>query len=251
MSTERSGSDFWSRRKAAVREAEDRVETERVAALEAKQAEQLEQKTDDEIIEELGLPDPDNFEEGDDFKAFMSGVVPERLRRRALRRLWTTNPTLANLDGLIDYGEDYTDSATVVENLQTAYQVGKGMLEHLKKIAEEASENDQADNEDAANEEVLSTDVETDKVESLESSDQNAAAKLVANPAVESQLPTTSELNSSSGSTGIDMLTTSQELVQCVDGGSGAQIEPVISPEVTREPINQLQKRMRFSFDES
>ena len=43
----------------------------------------------------------------------------------ALRRLWKVNPVLANVDGLVEYGEDFTDSATVVENLQTTYQVGK------------------------------------------------------------------------------------------------------------------------------
>ena len=42
---------------------------------------------------------------------------------------------LANVDMLVDYGEDFTDAATVVENLQTTYQVGKGMLEHLKSLA--------------------------------------------------------------------------------------------------------------------
>ena len=43
---------------------------------------------------------------------------------------------LANLDGLVDYGEDFTDSAPVIENLQTAYQVGKGMLKHVEALAE-------------------------------------------------------------------------------------------------------------------
>jgi hypothetical protein len=75
---------------------------------------------------------------GDDFSAFMSKAVPDRLRRRALRRLWLANPALANLDGLLDYGEDFTDSATVIENLQTAYQVGKGMTEHVLEMVRQA-----------------------------------------------------------------------------------------------------------------
>jgi hypothetical protein len=45
------------------------------------------------------------------------------------------NPVLANVDGLVDYGQDFTDNAMVVEGLQTAYQVGKGMLSHLEKLA--------------------------------------------------------------------------------------------------------------------
>lgn len=76
--------------------------------------------------EELGLPDIDSLGPGSDFKAFMASDVPAQLRSLALRRLWRSNPVLANVDGLVDYGEDFTDAATVVENMQTAYQVGRG-----------------------------------------------------------------------------------------------------------------------------
>jgi hypothetical protein len=149
--------DFWSRRKAGV-EAEAQVavqaqQAEEAAVLEADQAE----KTDIELLEELGLPDPDNMMMGDDFSAFMSKAVPDRLRRRALRRLWLANPALANLDGLLDYGEDFTDSATVIENMQTAYQVGKGMTEHVLEMVRQAEEEaarvaqDQASLEDVKN----------------------------------------------------------------------------------------------------
>ena len=132
--------DFWSRRKARV-EAEAQVsvqaqKAEEAAVLEADQAE----KTDIELLEELGLPNPDSMMMGDDFSAFMSKAVPDRLRRRALRRLWLANPALANLDGLLDYGEDFTDSATVIENMQTAYQVGKGMTEHVLEMVRQAEE---------------------------------------------------------------------------------------------------------------
>ena len=147
--------DFWSRRKAGV-EAEAQVavqvqQAKEVAVLKADQAE----KTDMELLEEMGLPDPDCMKMGDDFSAFMAKAVPDRLRRRALRRLWLANPALANLDGLLDYGEDFTDSATVIENMQTAYQVGKGMTEHVLEMVRQAEEEaaraarDQASLEDA------------------------------------------------------------------------------------------------------
>jgi hypothetical protein len=45
--------------------------------------------------------------------------------------LWRSDPVLANLDGLIDHGEDYTDAAMVPDTLKTAYQVGKGILRQL------------------------------------------------------------------------------------------------------------------------
>ncbi|HKL65859.1 MAG TPA: DUF3306 domain-containing protein [Roseovarius sp.] len=126
--------DFWSRRKAQVA-AEGAAEAR---AAEAAQDAALAEKSDAEICEELGLPDPDTLEAGGDFRAFMDKAVPERLRRRALRRLWLSNPALANLDGMVDYGEDFTDSACVIEGMQTAYQVGKGMFAHVQEMARQA-----------------------------------------------------------------------------------------------------------------
>ena len=130
--------DFWARRKAAVRaeqEAEARAEAARKLAEEHAA---LEEKPDAVILEELGLPDPDTLEPGADIAAFMKSAVPERLRRRALRQLWRVNPAFAVIDDLVEYGEDYTDAATVVENLQTAYQVGKGMMRHVEEMARQA-----------------------------------------------------------------------------------------------------------------
>ena len=128
---EKAGMDFWSRRKAAVQRSEEleRVQVEEAEV--AKERAELETKSDTEILEELNLPDPDTLTEKDDFSQFLSAAVPERLKRRALRRLWGLNPVLANLDGLVDYADDFTDAATVVSNLQTVYQVGKGMVERF------------------------------------------------------------------------------------------------------------------------
>ncbi len=134
--------DFWSRRKAAVQaEADAEVLAVEEQAIAAQKAE-LEEKTDAEILAEFNLPDPDQLQAGDDVSGFMVKAVPDRLRRRALRRLWRLNPVLANVDGLVDYGEDYTDAACVIENIQTAYQVGKGMLAHIEALAAEAEEDE-------------------------------------------------------------------------------------------------------------
>jgi len=127
--------DFWSRRKQAVEaEAEDEV-TKQFAVEEKQSADALEAQTDAEVLEELGLQDPDKMEAGDDFSAFMAKAVPTRLRNRALRKLWLSNPALANLDALVDYGEDFTTSADAVEVIQTTYQVGKGLLAHVQEMA--------------------------------------------------------------------------------------------------------------------
>ena len=135
----------WSRRKqvekhdAAPQDAmpPDAVPPDAVPEAPAEPEREL---TDEELLAELDLPDPDTMKAEDDFSAFMQTRVPERLRRRALRVLWRSNPVLANLDKLVDYGEDFTDSATVVENMQTVYEVGKGAAEkwkrHLAALAE-------------------------------------------------------------------------------------------------------------------
>ncbi|MDX1781071.1 MAG: DUF3306 domain-containing protein [Thalassovita sp.] len=159
-----AGEGFWTRRLAGVKaeaeaeqqaaaEAVARQESEREAALEADAAE----KSDAELLEDLGLPDPDSLNPGDDFSAFMAKAVPERLRRRALRRLWTSNPVLANLDGLTDYSDDFTDAATVLPDMRTAYEVGRGMFEHVRALAAEAEEAATAQTEETVQEEPAAT----------------------------------------------------------------------------------------------
>ena len=133
-----TGSDFWSRRKAAVA-AETLAEEHAAEQAEAALREAaLEERTDADILAELELPDPDTLERGDDFQAFLASTVPARIRTRALRRLWATNPVLATVDGLVDYGGDFTDASCVIDKLQTAYQVGRGMTKHVEELARQA-----------------------------------------------------------------------------------------------------------------
>jgi len=121
----------WSRRKAAV--AAEAVAEERAVedSVIAEQHNALAEKTDVEILEELGLPDPDAMVRGDDFKAFLSKTVPAHLRKRALRKLWRSNSVLACVDGLNDYDDDYLTGSYGQGPISTTYQVGKGMLSHL------------------------------------------------------------------------------------------------------------------------
>ncbi|MEK9850455.1 MAG: DUF3306 domain-containing protein, partial [Candidatus Puniceispirillum sp.] len=79
---------------------------------------------------------------------FLSGDMPERLRQMALRRLWRLNPLFAVVDDMVEYGEDYTDAATVIDGMQTAYSAGKGYLNHQSSEAEAETTADAA--EDAA-----------------------------------------------------------------------------------------------------
>lgn len=132
-------SDFWSRRKARVA-AEAGEEAKRAEAEEARAAQAaLEDKTDTEVLAELGLPDPDTLVPGQDIAGFMQKAVPERLRRRALRQLWRLNPVLANLDGLNDYDGDFTNAATDAPGVATAYRVGKGLLKHIEALERQSA----------------------------------------------------------------------------------------------------------------
>ncbi|WP_299954987.1 DUF3306 domain-containing protein [uncultured Roseobacter sp.] len=128
-------SSFWARRRAAVQaeaEAEARVEAEQLTAV--REAE-LAGKDDAVVLEEMGLPDPDRMQAGDDFAAFMAEEVPKHLRNKALRKLWRSNPVLACVDGLNEYDDDYRAAMLAGGPIQTAYQVGKGMMVHIEEMA--------------------------------------------------------------------------------------------------------------------
>lgn len=124
----------WSRRRAAVAAEAEKEERAAQEVVVAQERETLAEKSDEEILETLGLPDPDSLALGDDFKAFMSKAVPEHIRKRALRKLWRSNPVLACVDGLNDYDDDYLAQSIGQDALKTSYQVGKGMLAHLLEV---------------------------------------------------------------------------------------------------------------------
>ncbi|MEO1543639.1 MAG: DUF3306 domain-containing protein, partial [Pseudomonadota bacterium] len=65
-----------------------------------------------------------------DYERFMDSGVNDETRNKALRKLWVSNPILANMDGLDDYCEDYTDAAVCLPKgmMKTAYQFGRGFL---------------------------------------------------------------------------------------------------------------------------
>lgn len=135
----------WSRRKAEARTAPETPEPAEDTAPEREQVPQaadpqdpagstrVRAADDADAADELeALPDIDSLTYESDFTPFMRKGVPPELRNRALQRLWRSNPTLANLDGLVEYGEDYTKIGTVKQVVRTAYQVGRGMLERIE-----------------------------------------------------------------------------------------------------------------------
>lgn len=159
----------WSDRKlkgeddALPATAPDRVK-------ETSREDEFEGKTDDEILSILELPDPETLKLGDTVEKFMDGRVPERIRARALRAFWKTNPVLANIDGLDEYCDDYTDAAMVIENLQTIYEVGKGYAEQALDALESLADDEEPADQLAGSEIAAQTEhgIEDDKTAETE-----------------------------------------------------------------------------------
>ena len=84
---------------------------------------------DDQLLQKYGLTNPEEIEDEAGLEAFMQNGLPDRLRQMALRRMWRLNPFFRFADEMVEYGENYTDAATVIDGMTTAYQVGKGYLQ--------------------------------------------------------------------------------------------------------------------------
>lgn len=121
-------SGAWSRRRAAVQAEADAIELAQKQSVIAVKHKELAEKSEADALTELNLPQPDEMQAGDDFSAFMKETVPAALRNRALRKLWLSNPVLANVDNLVDYGEDFAAEGKLGAVVKTVYRVGKGML---------------------------------------------------------------------------------------------------------------------------
>jgi hypothetical protein len=76
------------------------------------------------------LPPIESLTRDSDFTVFMREGVPDDLRNLALRKLWRSDPVFANLDGMLEYGEDYSQwfKPGVGAALKTLYRVGQGYL---------------------------------------------------------------------------------------------------------------------------
>jgi hypothetical protein len=162
----------WSDRKLNV-EPEGTEPPSSESLPEKKSEEEFEGKTDEEILSILELPEPETLKLGDTVEKFMDGRVPERIRLRALRAFWKTNPVLANIDGLDEYCEDYTDAALVVENLQTIYQVGKGYAVQALDALESLAEDDAIEAIESVDQSIANRD--TQKLESKDQSENEFA----------------------------------------------------------------------------
>jgi len=87
------------------------------------------------------LPDIETLQADSDFTAFLADNVPKDLAKRAFRKLWQSDPVLANIDGLNDYDDDYAVVGKAAEVITSAYQAGKGYAGEDEEDEEEPEEN--------------------------------------------------------------------------------------------------------------
>ncbi len=117
----------WSRRKAAARAAEPEPPAEdavpQAGETSAGEAERHANRAAAEAI------DLESLTENPDVTPFLKPGVPDAVRRAALRKLFRSNPVLANVDGLVDYGEDFRNPSMILSTFRSAWQAGRGYLD--------------------------------------------------------------------------------------------------------------------------
>jgi Protein of unknown function (DUF3306) len=78
------------------------------------------------------LPSIETLGKDSDYTPFMRADVPDALRNAALRKLWQSDPVFANLDGLVDYAEDFGAGFALGGAVATVYRVLDGMPDPLE-----------------------------------------------------------------------------------------------------------------------
>lgn len=127
----------WSRRKVEARTANESAAGdpggEEVQPAPSEQGSEPGQGEPASVAPE-DLPDIESLDASSDFSVFMRPGVPEHLRTQALRKLWRSDPSYSKLDGLVEYGEDYTIPSWPKGVIRTAYQIGRGFVNELEKL---------------------------------------------------------------------------------------------------------------------
>jgi hypothetical protein len=140
-------------------------------------------------IDPKDLPDIDSLDKDSDYTVFLKRGVPKALRQRALRKLWRIDPVLGFIDGLDDYNLDYTDAATVMPNMKTLYQVGRGMVLPEEEKAEQEAAEQLAEDEAALARAPADDPADDPAAGSAGETDDETGATVAALPPEESPLP--------------------------------------------------------------
>lgn len=108
------------------------------------------------------LPPIDELTAESDYSVFLGKNVPQALTNAALRKLWLSDPVLANLDRLNDYDEDYSIVESVVSAVRTSYRVGKGYVEEVEKTVAKLEPSDGGEDNTRAESSVGSNAVDSE-----------------------------------------------------------------------------------------
>ena len=168
----------WAQRKAAKQTEVDALEevtqTEQVDA--TGETEEEAALSDEELCARYELPDPEHCTDSEQLDGFFDGQIPDRLRQLAMRRLWRLNPLFRFADEMVEYGEDFTDAATVIPNMQTAYKVGKGYLDKILAEQEQADAEAALSFEQVAEQDELKGTVDTETSDSIKDNSEETTA---------------------------------------------------------------------------
>lgn len=163
----------WSQRKQAARNlpsgsADTPVEAQTPAVDEAaaRRAEEHERQLAENRAAAEAV-DLETLDFGSDYSVFLKEGVSTQLKNAALRKLWSSNPVLACVDGLNDYDDDFRTMASVAEEFRSSWQVGKGYgwmreeaeAEEALRAAETSGEADAVEPEEGREKDVAHADV--------------------------------------------------------------------------------------------
>lgn len=123
----------WSKRKSESNEVSSKSEQNEKNTVDVKDelTEEENKLSNDELAEKYEVTNPEKIDNPLDLRNILKENIPDRLKQVALRKLWKLVPAYGEISELVEYGEDFTDAATVIENLQTSYIVGKGYIDKV------------------------------------------------------------------------------------------------------------------------
>lgn len=168
----------WSKRKIAVtQEQVPEGGEEPVAEIvgpeeEATQKAELEAQLEANRLAAEAV-DLETLNEESDFSVFMKEGVPQILKKQAMASLWRTSPIFANVDGLVDYDDDFGSPDLVMKTFKSAYQAGRGYLDLFNETNEPKSGDDAEAEiaEGAQNEAVVDTEEEPSEMATIKDVD--------------------------------------------------------------------------------
>jgi hypothetical protein len=76
--------------------------------------------------------DLETLDENSDFSVFMKQGVPGLLRKQAMAALWRSSPVFANIDGLVDYDDDFGSADLILKTFESSWQAGRGYLQQAE-----------------------------------------------------------------------------------------------------------------------